>query len=239
MDELITGLNYSLSRYAFNSFEHQFGESNLPCFLRDELTTTMNDQFNTLKITSSVESQNQCDTFIKDLLSINIWGILEEKPEFETDAGDIGQNTSTSNQIINPVTSGWSLKQSLTFIYEKMVFHSLQENNLEQVSTKTFNWLYIIAKSMAGIQVELLQAAMNNIKTMKDNICEPLKSQEALDAMSDDDRATYIKLRSDMRQRFISAQLSYQVNIRLFKTTCQMLTNFFSAFSRPCREHTH
>jgi hypothetical protein len=52
MDELITGLSNSLSQYAFNIFEHQFDESNLPCFLRDELITTMNDQFNTLKISS-------------------------------------------------------------------------------------------------------------------------------------------------------------------------------------------
>jgi hypothetical protein len=238
VDELIAGLNNSLSRHAFNSFEQQLNDSSLPSFLRDELKTTVDSQFGVLKKTSSIECQNQCDMVVGEILPPNIWENHNIVPEVETTPQDINQNTPDKKPSCKSIVSGWSRKQCLSYIYDNIVMNCLQTNSIEEVSKKTTNWLSIMANSMAGLQVDFLQEAMNNLKTMQENINEPHKSQETLDAMSDDDRITYINLRSVKRRRFISAQSSYQANMRLFSMTCRMMTALFSLFSRPSLQNS-
>ncbi|MES9832307.1 MAG: hypothetical protein ABW139_08685 [Candidatus Thiodiazotropha sp. DIVDIV] len=233
-NELITGINNSLSQHAYDSFNQQLSKSSLPDFLQDELRTTFKDHCSTPNTPSSVECQSGCDAICDEFLSHDITENIEQIPDIVSDCID-NDELLISNQISLAMKPNWSWHQTLSFIYEKIIFNNIQASSNEQVEKKTFNWLIVLSGSIAALQVQFLQAAMDNIKTMQENVTLPFQSQETLSAMSDDERSLYISERNGIRQRFITAKSNYQANIRLFGMVTQMLTSLFGLFSRPCR----
>ncbi|MBW9257519.1 MAG: hypothetical protein K1562_07825 [Candidatus Thiodiazotropha sp. (ex. Lucinisca nassula)] len=135
----------------------------------------------------------------------------------------------------NTLQNSWSWQRTLNFIYEKMVFSSISSDTPQEANEKTINWLAVISGSIAAIQIQFLQAAMDNLNTMQENVSFPCKSQEALDAMTGDERDCYIKLQDGCRRKFITAQSHYRANLHLFQLATQMLSTLFSLSSKPCR----
>ncbi|MES9941264.1 MAG: hypothetical protein ABW104_06480 [Candidatus Thiodiazotropha sp. 6PLUC2] len=233
-DELALGLNNSLSQHAYNSFNQQLCSSDLPNFLQDELRTSFSNQCDTLGPTDNIQCQSECDNLCNEFLPKDIMQHSTATPDLEADEAKT-ENDLVSNHKNHPIKSDWSWHRTLSFIYRHMILNSMNADNIQQTEKKTISWLCVLSGSIVALQVRFLQAAMDNLKTMQDNVSLPYKSQESLDAMSDDDRNIYISERNGKRQRFISAQSCFQANLHLFGLTTQMLTNLFSLFSRPCR----
>ncbi|MCG8018717.1 MAG: hypothetical protein JAY97_21145 [Candidatus Thiodiazotropha sp. 'RUGA'] len=139
---------------------------------------------------------------------------------------------------INTLQNSWSWQRTLNLIYEKMVFNLIGSGTTQEANEKTISWLAVISGSIAAIQIQYLQAAMDNLNTMQENVSFSYKSQEALDTMTCDERDCYIKLRDGRRRKFITAQSHYRANLHLFQLATQMLSTLFSLFSKPCRYRT-
>jgi hypothetical protein len=116
-----------------------------------------------------------------------------------------------------------------------MVIHSTKGLVNQEVDEKKLNWLALLCRSIAARQVRFLKAAMDNIQAIQESACLPRKSQESLDAMHEADRNHYYNLRKYHRQRFLTAQSHFQVNLRMFSLTTEMLMSLISLFNTPCR----
>jgi hypothetical protein len=114
--------------------------------------------------------------------------------------------------------------------------HNMMKSAMQRdVSEKSFNWLILLSSNFATMQVQFLQAAMDNLNTMHENTSFSYKSQETLDAMSKEDRDCYIQLRDGRRKKFITAQAHFRTNLIMFRQATQMVNTIFSLFGKSCR----
>lgn len=237
-EEMMLGMISGLSQQASKDFNQQMDNSSLPNFMQDELQNTFKDECAMADSKVSVQCQIACNAVFEEHLSLEIQegklitGLIESG-HIETDEQTLDL---TQNQTVK---SDWLLhRTTLGFMYEKMIFLGAQVNANQETDKKMFNWLVVMSSSLASLQCEFLQAAMDNLKTMQKNVGSPCKSQEDLDAMSYDDRERYHCQRNDVRKRFISAQSEYRVNLHLFSLTTQMLASLFRISNNTCQCHS-
>ncbi|MCG8487062.1 MAG: hypothetical protein MI756_06300 [Chromatiales bacterium] len=233
-EDMAAGFINSFTDRAFESLNQQLCDACLPGFLQDQLRDTTKDSCSISTIAATLDCRRKTDSLCKDFLPL---GDQQATSSFkETTAVDHQQLPNLLK--IDTLKTSWSWQRTLNFIYEKMVFNIMKSGTTQEASKKTINWLAMISGSIAAIQIQFLQAAMDNLNTMKENINFSNKSQEALDTMPRDERDCYIKLRDGRRRKFITAQAHYRANLHLFRQATQMLITLFSLFSKPCRYRT-
>lgn len=233
-EELAAGFINSFTDHAYQSLNQQLCDACLPGFLQDQLSNTTRDSCSISTIAAALDCRNKTDALCKDFLPLQDQQATSGLKE--TAAVD-NQQPPTPMKIYT-LQSSWSWQRTLNFIYEKMVLNIMKSGTTQEASKKTINWLAVISGSIAAIQIQFLQAAMDNLNTMQENVNFSYKSQETLDAMSRDERDCYIKLRDGRRRKFITAQAHYRTNLHLFRQATQMLITLFSLFSKPCRYRT-
>ncbi|MCG8021890.1 MAG: hypothetical protein JAZ20_15920 [Candidatus Thiodiazotropha weberae] len=230
-EELAAGFINSFTDHAYESLNQQLCDASLPGFIQDQLRDTIKDNCVISDIPTSLACRSKTDTLCKEFLP------LQNRPTTTSLKApavvEYQQQPSAVN--INPLQNSWSWQHILRFIYEKMVFRLISSGSPQEANEKTISWLVALAGSFAAIQIQFLQAAMDNLNTMQENVSFSCKSQQALDAMTCDERDCYINLRDDRRKKFITAQTHYRANLQLFRQATQMLNTLFSLFSKPCR----
>ncbi|MEW8272542.1 MAG: hypothetical protein AB2767_11365 [Candidatus Thiodiazotropha taylori] len=221
-EDMAAGFINSFTDHAFESLNQQLRDSTLPGFIQEQLHDTAKDNCSISNVTASPDCCRMMESLCKEFLP------LQNQP------ANVTLKKPTTLEIDTLQNSG-SWQRTLNFIYEKMVFSLISSGTPQEANEKTISWLAVISGSIAAIQIQFLQAAMDNLNTMQENISFSHKSQEALDAMTCDERDCYIKLRDGCRRKFITAQSNYRANLHLFQLATQMLSTLFSLFSKPCR----
>jgi hypothetical protein len=233
-DNLLFGFINSFSEHAYSNLNYQLGNSSLPTFLKDELRSTLQEQRGVPDKITSTFCQTQCDKVCEELLPLDTVQFVENATEINA-APIANEKSLTEHRKTLTENSDWTWHRTLRFIYDRMIFQYMKSHVTQGTDEKTKNWLMIIAAAIAALQVRFLQAAMDNLKTMQENMDLPCKRQESLDAMPEEARNNHLNLRRSQRQRFIAAQSHYQANLHMFRLATDMLTDFFSLFNRPCR----
>ncbi|MBW9261632.1 MAG: hypothetical protein K1564_08680 [Candidatus Thiodiazotropha sp. (ex. Lucinisca nassula)] len=221
-EDMAAGFINSFTDHAYESLNQQLRNSTLPGFIQEQLRNTLKDNCSISNIAASPDCCRMMDSLCKEFLP------LQNQPTNIT----LKRSTTLKN---NTLQNSWSWQRTLNFIYEKMVFSLISSGTPQEANEKTINWLAVISGSIAAIQIQFLQAAMDNLSTMQENVSFSCKSQEALDAMTGDERDCYIKLQDGCRRKFITAQSHYRANLHLFQLATQMLSTLFSLSSKPCR----
>jgi hypothetical protein len=233
-DDLILGVTNSLTLLAHDNLNQQLGRSSLPSFLLDDLRGTLNTQCVVNKPATTKECQIACDAVVKEYVPLAEPEI--KQPSLENNTASIDPCgppvDPTPSQLVD---IGLLWRRTVSRLYENMIYQSIRLNAKSETSEKIVNWLVAISGSIASLQCSFLQAAMDNLQTMQENISQPSMDQETLDAMDDCARKLYFTRRSEQQQRFLSAQSQYRANLYLFRLASNMLTSLFSLFSPPCR----
>jgi hypothetical protein len=230
-EDTATGFMESFTEHAFDSLNQQLRDSSLPSFLQDQLCDSMKDSRlnSTPSDTSTVNCRNHTDTMCKEFLPLYDH---QTPPVIEKRIITDKQPHAPVAKKVNVLQNSWSWQRNLTLVYNKMAYNAVQSSTNSEISEETFNWVLLLAGAMAALQIQFIQAAMDNLKTMRENTGFAMKSQEALDAMSSEDRNSYIELRDGRRRKFITAQSHFRVNIHFFHQTTIMAKNMFGMFSK-------
>ncbi|MCG7898649.1 MAG: hypothetical protein JAY85_09355 [Candidatus Thiodiazotropha weberae] len=229
-EDMAAGFIHSFTDHADESLNQQLCDSSLPGFLQDQLRDTVKHNCSISNIPVSLDCRSKTDSLCMEFLPL----------QNRQTSTSLKETIAVENQqsiaiMINTLQNSWSWQRTLNFIYEKLVFSLIGSGDPQEVNEKTINWLVVISGSIAAIQTQFLQAAMDNLNTMQESVSFSNKSQETLDAMTCDERDCYIKLRDSRRRKFITAQTHYRSNLHLFRHATQMLNTLFSLFSKPCR----
>ncbi|MCG7982134.1 MAG: hypothetical protein JAY90_05195 [Candidatus Thiodiazotropha lotti] len=230
-EELAAGFINSFTDHAYESLNQQLRDSFLPGFLQDQLRNTIKDNCMISDIPASLACRSKTDTLCKEFLPLQN---TQTTTTLKAPAAVENQQQPSAAKI-HILQNSWSWQRTLIFIYEKMVFSLISSGSPREANEKTISWLAALAGSIAAIQIQFLQTAMDNLNTMQENVSFSCMSQQALDAMPRDERDCYIKLRDDRRRKFITAQTHYRANLQLFRQATQMVNTLFSLFSKPCR----
>ncbi len=129
-------------------------------------------------------------------------------PQFLKDAAkDLIDNVIGSNQ--QPTTP--EAQDAVNCEYGDMLENISQgicEEAAEEAEGKEGgNWLVALARGLSEVQVKFLDAAMDNMDTMKNNSVDETKSKEA---------------QAEDREEFIQAQSEYQANMQMFNMMANM-----------------
>jgi hypothetical protein len=236
-DNLVMGLTKSLSDHAYDNLNHQLGNTTLPPFLKDELHNSLQDlrtASDNSRITQCrVECRKVYEEFLpldSEQLAADTPVISDETPEKETPSPELSKAFTEKPE--------WSWRNTLSYIYKKTIFQNTKSSLVQNGNDTDLNWLTALAGDIAALQVRFIQAAMENIRTMAENSELPQQSQESLEALQEEDRQLYFSLRKSKRERFLTAQSQYKLNLHLFNLVSGLLMSIFNLFSHPCRYDT-
>ncbi|MEJ2618861.1 MAG: hypothetical protein P8163_01095 [Candidatus Thiodiazotropha sp.] len=232
-EDMAAGFLKSFTDHAFDSLDQQLRDSSLPNFLQDQLRNTLKDNCtcDVSKLTATVRCRNKTDALCKEFLPLR----GHRAPANIEKRVSIDNPQQPAEVKIAPLQKSWTWQRSLNIIYDRMVRNMVNNTMNSDINKKSFSWLKLLSNSLAALQVQFLQAAMDNLNTMLENTSFSHKSQQALDAMSQEDRESYIQLRNGQRRKFITAQSHYRANLLMFRQTTQMASMLFSMFSNNCR----
>ena len=227
------GLINNFTVQAQETLDHHLRNSSLPKFLEDELRVTTREQCSTHYLPDNSACLAACMELVDacmlddpaELVPLTDLGIAAEEDPVTLKADDLSHLAQMERVL--------SFSDRFSFLYEKLIFNTIKIALKEETDEKTYNWLCALAGAITRLQIRFITAAMENLKTMKENSGLSIRDQVELDAMSEIDRLDYKTQYSLSRQRFLLANNHYRVNLRMFNLTSQMLTGLFNLFVAP------
>jgi hypothetical protein len=237
-EQLGLGLIRQVNLQVGTLLDQNLRDGSLPGFLEEELRLATREQCATTQTAIHPDCLNGCIEILNPTAE-SIESVETEAMDPSAEIEEETQNVAAPSVDSNYSYDGMKVFiQQLERLYENLILQTLKTSTLMETEEKTSSWLSVLAGAFASMQIKFINAAMENLKTMQENSGFFQCDQGTLEAMGEDERQNYLTQRDQSRQRFLTANNHYRVNLHLFSMVSRMLSEMFSLFSAPCRLRT-